>query len=176
MLTVVNGGGGEPPEEPFRKHWLAEHLFKAVSTKPYPDSYMEIHKRMLRSIKPRYIGLEQVGSILNHVRSNAEGYEWTVNYPVRGSSSRFSKFFFPILLDKDDPDFVLCDTPELEECFRAGAGSTARTLISWSRNFAVTMECCAPAFGSRRLRRSARDAASGLRNIALILETAFKGI
>lgn len=138
MITgVIDGGkGGEPPKKPFHPHWLSEYLWRAIYPR-HAYNMEQIRTRIQKLVKTP-ISPAQADDVMNHVRSHCYDYNWTVEHVQKGAVGEM-RMYFPILLDKDDPDFYVMDDDKYQAYMRYGAYSSVRTIASMAAHEAAAM-------------------------------------
>jgi hypothetical protein len=144
-LSIINGGrgsGGTPPRprRKKRKHWLAEHLWKAVVKHPHAASAETLRNRMAVTTRLRDLNIGRVHSVLNEVREHAELYGWTVAHVAKGADNE-NRRFIPILVDYHsygDPYFFYSDDDV--PYVKYGLVSSARTIASMAKHESLALD------------------------------------
>jgi hypothetical protein len=150
-FQVINGGGGRGDGAPRRKHWLAEHLWRAVVNGKRATSVAILAERMSKTAKVT-VSIAQANHVLTVVRSNSDFYGWSVFDVAKGPYDT-NRRYIPVLVDWETGD-VEFDETEMPY-IGYGIVSNAKTIASMTGNAAVQLDLWI-AVAPKELRRAIR--------------------
>lgn len=166
---AANGGAGDDGRF-FRKHPLAESLWRAVYPKD-ADNHEQIAERMSKVCR-REIEPDEVTAVIRHVRDYAFDYGWTIP-PVQMGSGEFRKYF-PVLVDHDG---LVIDDAGHAIYVQKGAVSFMRATITRNERAAAAWEIFS---GSPHLergdKRKFRAIAAVLDGVTTMMQDALKKV